>query len=255
MKKKYSHTVFVACIFFCLHVITQAQPICQIQHYSTYSGLPQRTVVNIVQDVKGFIWLSTWNGLSKFDGYTFKNYKAYPGNGCTLTCNRLYSITANQHGDIWCQTYNSRIYLFDSKQGRYIDILKPIETKNKRTYTIHQIYVLPKGITWIVFDHGAFRVNEKGFREGKNESVVFYSSKAGNLPGKKISKVLQDKEGDEWVFTDKGIQIIGKKTMPGNIQFKGACENGGNMYLVSANDRLAFYNQSTEQLQFLKIPL
>ena len=254
MKKKYSHTVFVACIFFCLHVITQAQPICQIQHYSTYSGLPQRTVVNIVQDVKGFIWLSTWNGLSKFDGYTFKNYKAYPGNGCTLTCNRLYSITANQHGDIWCQTYNSRIYLFDSKQGRYIDILKPIETKNKRTYTIHQIYVLPKGITWIVFDHGAFRVNEKGFREGKNESVVFYSSKAGNLPGKKISKVLQDKEGDEWVFTDKGIQIIGKKTMPGNIQFKGACENGGNMYLVSANDRLAFYNQSTEQLQFLKIP-
>ena len=81
--------------------IAHAQPVCQIQHYSIYNGLPQRTVVNIVQDNKDFIWFSTWNGLGKYDGYTFKNYKAYPGDGCTLTSNRLYSITPNQHGDIW----------------------------------------------------------------------------------------------------------------------------------------------------------
>jgi Predicted periplasmic ligand-binding sensor domain len=211
-------------------------------------------VVNIVQDVKGFIWLSTWNGLSKFDGYSFKNYKAYPGDGCTLTSNRLYSITANQHADIWCQTYDSRIYLFDCRKERFIDILQPIEAKSKRTYTINQIYALPKGVTWIVCDNGAFRVNEDQYRKGKNESISFYSSKTGNLPGKEISRVIQDKDGDEWVFTEKGIQIIGKKRMPGNIQFKNVCENGKNMYLVSANDRLAFYNQTTEQLQFLKIP-
>jgi len=254
MKTFYKCTLFYVCILLCLPAISNAQPVCQIQHYSTYNGLPQRTVVNIVQDIKGFIWLSTWNGLSKFDGYSFKNYKAYPGDGCTLTSNRLYSITANQHGDIWCQTYDSRIYLFDSRKERFIDILQPIEAKNKSTYTISQIYALPKGITWIVCDNGAFRVNEEQYKKGKNESISFYSSKSGNLPGKEISRIIQDKDGDEWVFTDKGIQIIGKKRMPGNIQFKNVCENGKNMYLVSSNDRLAFYDQSTEQLQFLKIP-
>ncbi|MBP1614830.1 MAG: todS 25 [Bacteroidetes bacterium] len=254
MKTLYDYTILLACLFFGFPPIIRAQPVCQIQHYSTYSGLPQRTVVNIVQDMKGFIWLSTWNGLSKFDGYTFKNYKAYPGDACTLTCNRLHSITANKHGDIWCRTYDNRIYLFDSKLEKFIDILQPLETKNKTTYTIREVYVLPKGITWSVFDHGSFRIDEKAFREGKDGSIVFYSAKNGNLPGNEISKVIQDKDGDEWVFTDKGIRIIGKKTISGNIQFKGACENNGKMYLVSANDRLAFYNQSTEQLQFMKIP-
>lgn len=70
-----------------------AQPICQIQHFSIYNGLVQRTVSDIVQDSKGFIWFSTWNGLNRYDGYTFKNYKAYPGDGCTLTSNRIYSIS------------------------------------------------------------------------------------------------------------------------------------------------------------------
>lgn len=89
--------------------------------------------------------------------------------------NRLYSITANRHGDIWCQTYDSRIYLFDSRREKFIDILQPIETAHKTNYTIHQIYVLPKGITWIVSDHGAFRVDEEAFREKRDSSIVFYS--------------------------------------------------------------------------------
>ena len=255
MKTFHSYIIYLACLFVCLPAIAGAQPVCQIQHYSIYNGLPQRTVVNIVQDAKGFIWFSTWNGLSKYDGYTFKNYKAYPGDGCTLTSNRLYSITANRHGDIWCQTYDSRIYLFDSHQEKFIDILQPIETAQKARHTIHQIYALPKGVTWIVSDHGAFRVDEEAFREKRDSSIVFYSPQDGKLPGKTISNVLQDKDGDEWVFTDKGIEIIGKKTMPGNIPFKHACEHNGNMYLISSHNRLAVYNQSTEQLQFIKIPL
>lgn len=234
--------------------IAHAQPVCQIQHYSIYNGLPQRTVVNIVQDNKDFIWFSTWNGLGKYDGYTFKNYKAYPGDGCTLTSNRLYSITPNQHGDIWCQTYDSRVYLFDSYREKFIDVLQPFEEKNKTTHVVRQIYALPKGVTWIVCEKGAYRVDEQALKEQSHDSILFYHSETGDLPGKNILNVLQDTDGDEWIFTNEGIRIIGKKKMPGNIAFKSACENNGNMYLVSANNRLAFYNQSSGQLQFQKIP-
>ncbi len=247
-------TTLLLSVLWFISAIAHAQPICQIQHYSIYNGLPQRTVVNIVQDNKDFIWFSTWNGLGKYDGYTFKNYKAYPGDGCTLTSNRLYSITPNQQGDIWCQTYDSRIYLFDSRQEKFIDILQPFEEKNKTTHVVRQIYALPKGVTWIVCEKGAYRVDEQALKEQNNESIVPYNSNTGNLPGKDISNVLQDTDGDEWIFTDEGIRIIGKKKMPGKIVFKGACENNGNMYLVSANNRFAFYNQRSGQLQFLKIP-
>lgn len=238
-------------LFFSINVFSQ--PVCQIEDYSLYKGLPQRTVVNIIQDNKGFIWFSTWNGLTKFDGYTFKNYKSYPGDGCTLTSNRLFSITPNHYGDIWCQTYDSRVYLFDSKGEKFIDVLQPFEQEHKENYIVSHIYALPKGITWIVCQHEAFRVDEQAFNQGnKTTGIIRYSVRDGKLPGEKVSLVIQDKEEDEWVFTEKGIRIIGRKKMPGEIQFKHACEHNGNMYLISDNNRLAVYNLKNEQLQFLK---
>ena len=57
---------------------TQTKSI-HFDHYSTEDGLPQYTVMSIIQDQKGFIWLGTWDGLSKFDGYQFHNYKVSVG--------------------------------------------------------------------------------------------------------------------------------------------------------------------------------
>ena len=45
------------------------------QHLSTEDGLCSNAVSMISQDDLGFIWLATWNGLSRFDGYEFYNYK------------------------------------------------------------------------------------------------------------------------------------------------------------------------------------
>ena len=254
MKTKYAINLFRLILFLFFIPTVCAQPICQIQHFSIYNGLPQRAVTSIVQDNKGFIWFATWNGLSKFDGYTYKNYKAYPGDGCTLTSNRLSGITPNRYNNIWCQSYDRQVYLFDSQQEKFIDILYPIRKEAGKNSYVTNIYVLPKGITWIVCEYGAFRVDEEAYREKKEGSIVYHSPEDGNLPGGKISDVRQDADGDEWIFTDNGVQIIGKKTMPGDIEFKASCENDGNIYLLSANNRLAIYKLKDKQLQFKKIP-
>ena len=256
MKNRYCRLLSLPLICLALHISTflHAQPICQIQKFSIYNGLAQRTVTNIVQDNKGFIWFSTWNGLIKYDGYTFKNYKAYPGDGCTLTSNRLLGIVQNRNCDIWCQTYDGRIYLFDSRQEKFIDFLQPIEEKNKETYIVQKVYALAKGISWIVCAHGAFRVDEQAYKNGnREESITFYSPETGNLPARKILNVIQDEEQDEWILTHKGVCIVGKKTMPDNTRFISICENTPNMYLISTN-RLAIYNKQTEQLRYEKIP-
>lgn len=231
-----------------------AQPICQIQKFSIYNGLAQRTVTDIVQDNKGFIWLATWNGLIKYDGYTFKNYKAYPGDGCTLTSNRLQGIVRNQNCDIWCQSYDGRIYLFDSRQEKFIDFLQPIEEKNKVTYAVQKVYSLAKGVSWIVCAGGAFRIDEQAFKNGKGEeSITYYSPETGNLPGWKIYNIIQDEDKDEWILTDKGACIVGKKTISDATGFRSISENHGNIYLISTH-RFAIYDMQTQQLRYEKVP-
>ena len=67
---KRARLLLISLFNFCILV---AQPTYQIKHYSVNDGMSQGIVQTIIQDKKGFLWFGTWNGLNKFDGYTFKN--------------------------------------------------------------------------------------------------------------------------------------------------------------------------------------
>ena len=43
-------------------------------HYPVRSGLPAGYILHMEEDRYGFMWIATNRGLSKFDGYNFKNY-------------------------------------------------------------------------------------------------------------------------------------------------------------------------------------
>lgn len=60
---------FVICQFF------NAQDI-KFEHYNDKNGLSHNSVRHIVQDDNGFLWLGTFSGLNRFDGYEFKRHNA-----------------------------------------------------------------------------------------------------------------------------------------------------------------------------------
>ena len=86
--------------------------------------------------------------LNKFDGYTFKNYKTSYKDGYILNTNRISQIAETKYGDIWCQAYDGRVYMFDNQTEKFIDILGSVaETMITNNYADH-IYTLSKGISW-----------------------------------------------------------------------------------------------------------
>lgn len=68
-------TLFKIHIFFLLFCIQicYSQQIASVW-YDTDNGLPQNSVKDIIKDKYGFIWLSTENGLVRYDGYNFVTY-------------------------------------------------------------------------------------------------------------------------------------------------------------------------------------
>ncbi|MFY0713638.1 response regulator [Seonamhaeicola sp. NFXS20] len=61
--------IFILMFFFCSH----AQNI-KFEHYNDKGGLSHNSVRHIVQDKHGFLWIGTFSGLNRFDGYEFKSY-------------------------------------------------------------------------------------------------------------------------------------------------------------------------------------
>lgn len=76
----------------------KAQPDCFFTHYSSEDGLSQNTVMSILQDRKGNIWLATWDGINKFNGYSFKTYKARLDNRIVLSHNRIDHMLEDKYG-------------------------------------------------------------------------------------------------------------------------------------------------------------
>lgn len=73
--------LFVSLFFLILRVGFGHDNIPQLKDYtievwSTDQGLPSNNLIRIAQDRKGFLWISSYNGLIRFDGHSFDIYNA-----------------------------------------------------------------------------------------------------------------------------------------------------------------------------------
>lgn len=231
----------------------QAQPVCQIQHFSMDDGLSQSFVQRIFQDEDGVLWFSTWNGLDSYDGYSFVNYNMSSPGGSALTTNRITDVIPGKKGTIWCKTYDDRIYLFEKLSHTFLDILAPLEKELKHRVVVKNVYALSKDVIWVTCENGYhFRIDETTCKTGNG--ITLYSVYSENLKGHEVWEVYQDSDGDEWVLTDKGINIIGRKKLQSDFPFKSVKEWNGHIYLVSEFDQLAIYQPETGCVQFIDTP-
>ena len=71
----------------------------RFDHWTADTGLPQNSVRDIVQTRDGYLWLTTFDGLVRFDGvrFTVFNKSNSPG----LPGNRFVSLFEDRSGDLW----------------------------------------------------------------------------------------------------------------------------------------------------------
>src|SRR5262245_40466643 len=71
-----------------------------IKTYTTDDGLNRNNIRQILQDSRGYIWLTTISGLSRFDGYNFKNY----GTDQSVYLYELNRMVEDRNGGYWVAT-------------------------------------------------------------------------------------------------------------------------------------------------------
>lgn len=176
------------------------QPPHTFTQYTSESGLSQKTIQSILQDHKGLMWFATWDGLYKFDGYTFKNYKAHPGDNIELGNNRLGNIKEDPYGYIWVQSYDHQVYRFDPKSEQFQSI--PYEN-----YSSQNIYVLSNGNVWITTTQDELIYVTTDSLTHNLKAKDFFKSHQMPFPGK-INNIYLDQYKNQWILTEKGLYKI-----------------------------------------------
>ena len=70
------------------------------KNYTVNDGLVANYIHRIYQDSKGFLWIATWEGLSKYDGYQFTNYNTSNG----LSHNTINDFYESKNGELYIAT-------------------------------------------------------------------------------------------------------------------------------------------------------
>lgn len=105
-----------------LTVLTaRTQGLIELHRYDALNSSLEGHVTQMLQDRRGLIWLSTWNGLYRFDGYEFTRLKPLAVAGSSMTTDRIRDIWLSRRGDIICRT-DDGFFRFDINEYRFCDI-------------------------------------------------------------------------------------------------------------------------------------
>lgn len=197
---RYSILVFLlllSCLCFTAKAIF---PELRLKHYTVEDGLSVNTISCITQDRKGFIWIGTGNGLTRFDGLRFKLFQP-PHSDFFKLGNSINSITETKNGLLWLGT-NDGVVVFDPQdesfslfegqtkdgvliQSRIFDITRDQQDK---------LWIATLGQGSFVYD-------------AEIESLIQFSSENSDSSlSTKVRSVFVDSRGIIWMLTyDKGL--------------------------------------------------
>ncbi|GAB2563862.1 two-component regulator propeller domain-containing protein [Spirosoma areae] len=105
---------------FCLcfsSAFPQKKPV-WFERLSVKDGLSSNNVRAIIQDRQGFIWFSTYGGISRFDGYSFKNYQYDAQDTTTLGSNHVIDLWEDPTGIMWAAISNGGLARLDPRTDR-----------------------------------------------------------------------------------------------------------------------------------------
>ena len=248
---------FLLLLIMSTHLLAQESAGKHIRHYQAKDGLSFVVVTSITQDKDGFIWIGTTDGLNRFDGLTFKVYKADVSNPIALASNYVNALHTDNQGTLWVATKGG-LQFYDQNQDRFIH------------YNIAQIEGDRKSVRFTIADKGNLWVetgSEFGYLDTRSRKCKLYNR--SNLPalsGNVISTVFQDSHNLLWLGTrDNGVHVFRVKN--GKILTKEKLQSSllssitpnkisedhyGNIWIATSNG-LVFYRRNEVKASVFRV--
>jgi two-component system sensor histidine kinase ChiS len=165
-------------------------PHLHFEHLTIDQGLSDNGVFGILQDVRGFMWFGTQDGLNKYDGYGFTVYKNDPLDSTSIGINNIPEIFEDRSGTLWVRTPSRYLGMFDRVTEKFRYCLQGI-----RVWDIHED---ASGEVWFAtFGSGLYKYEraDGSFRQYKmtNDTLTCISEGSGG-----IGRIL-------WIGTASGL--------------------------------------------------
>ena len=193
----------------------------RIQHFGESDGFSEALVQHMIQDRQGYIWLATWDGLRRYDGYRFETFKTRPGDNCPLETNRFSYLAEDGNGNIICRS-NEKSYLFNTQSHRFEIYNKKVKTKvyhaseavKKLVAQIKDYENIEVHILLTDRQQGIWTYTHRGLERLSQTSQTARTQKIAQQGEEVVSALLTDRQNQLWAADKNGYIRISRKGTP-----------------------------------------
>jgi ligand-binding sensor domain-containing protein len=182
------------------------------EHLSMQQGLPSDWINSMLIDHKGYIWVATSNGLSRYNGYDFVTYKFNPHDPQSLNQNLTLSLFEDKDGDIWVGNVEGGVNRFDRGTEKFINY-RPPQPPGRFETVLRSVSAMnedKQGLYWVASFSGELRrFDKKTGRFSSFDYPLDYHPSPGDLrPFDQIHCIYRDKHHDLWVGNKSGLHLL-----------------------------------------------
>ena len=211
----------------------------------TSDGLPNNSVRYLYQDSKGFLWLATLNGLSRYDGNSFLTFRPEIGDKVSLADNRIYDLTEDKNGFLWISTTPELFSCYDLQRACFVDYTGTGALE--KNYS--SIFVAANGDVWLRHSgNGCLRMVHQKDRQMVSTE---FKTERGNLPDNRVQFVNEDAGGRIWIGTQRGLVSVSDgqyKVEDRLLHFTSSLAFKNDMYFLTADGDIYCYQTTKQKL-------
>ena len=232
----------------------------RVRLFTPDDGLSNSHINNIFQDSKGYIWISTENGLNKFNGYDFEVYLSDPNDSASIQANYVTCVYEDSRGLFWVGTSNGLIQydrtrnaFFQWKMGDDGLII------NSRASCMFEDR---NNNLWVAFaGNGVVRL------DAETLSYTVFNVQNSGIGSNTIGCMFEDRHGNIWLGTgDRGVSVLNPQNntikhyyhIPGdtsslnNNRVFSICENAsGQIWVGTIGGGINVFDERTQSFQTL----
>ena len=204
------HRILTTFLLFAVLIPTRAQ---MARLYTSNSGLPSSQVHEIFQDSRGFIWISSENGLARFDGMDFTTFRFSRDKAEGLASDLVPTVFEDSRGVLWVGTSRG-LQTFDPDNSSFhlVDVNGEPETASPYVSDIIEFKTgSGSSEVWVATSSQGVYILDTETHILKDDRRELLSS---NLPTIFMSRLFQDSAGRVWLAGETGgLSVVDGATM------------------------------------------
>ncbi|MGA9294653.1 MAG: two-component regulator propeller domain-containing protein [Ignavibacteriaceae bacterium] len=181
----------------------------RFEHITTDNGLSKASVTCILQDHQGFMWVGTFNGLNRYDGYDFTVYTYNQNNPHSISHNYISSMIEDHEGKLWIGTSDG-LNTYDRSKDNFVRFRHNGNDSSIIDNQIEVIYEDSKDNLWIGTRNGGLELFDRN-----SKSFIHHlhnKENANSLSSNFIQSIFEDNFGNLWLGQRNGAIDILKKS-------------------------------------------